>query len=109
VKIRRWTLEDTATGRELLREAFLSMDRARLEVFYDWVGCNVRVNIGYFRETMDRLFRYNDADRAQRMYDAMMFGYNPRREAVGVLLVVALRVLLLAGAIGGCVYLWRAC
>jgi len=105
MKYRRWTPEETALGREMLKGAFDAHSGEQLEWFYHWLLVNVLVNVPAVRNTMDRCFRANDTARALRLYDAMMQGYSPRRQMAVTLIAVAWAVILVLGAIGGAVYL----
>lgn len=107
MKFRRWTPEDTALGREILKGAFEAQSGEQLEWFYHWLGVNVLVNLSVARNTMDKCFRANDASRALRLYDAMMQDYSPRRQMIVPLIAVGWALILALGAIGGAVYLIR--
>jgi len=105
MKYRRWTPEETALGREMLKGAFDAQSGEQLEWFYHWLHVNVWVNVSAVRTAMDRCFRARDTSRALRLYDLMMQGYSPRRQMAVTLIAVAWVVILVLVAIGGAVYL----
>lgn len=110
LKLRKWTIENTLEGRELLHRAFRENSYSDLQNFYKWVENNVIVNIQYVRSTYDKLFKIGASNkRALLLYDGMMTDYNPGRivvaKTIRLVLPGSFILFLLLGLLGGCVYL----
>lgn len=107
MKYRRWSLDETRFGRELLEAAVTEGNTFKLDLFYHWIENNVLVDIKLVRQTMGVVFRARDSVRALKLYDAMMLNYSPIHQAIGSTIRLGIVVLVWSGIIGGAVYLFR--
>jgi hypothetical protein len=62
-----------------------------------------------FESTMKKCFAAGDWTRAVRLYDSAFSDYDATAERLGAVLRIGVRLLMILGAVGGCLYLLRAC
>jgi hypothetical protein len=108
-KFREWTMADTERGRSMLRTAIA--DPSEFDAFMDWIEANVYVNSAEVRRAIGLCVKARDAERALRLYDAMMKDYAPRAQTLGKIANLGLLTFVALGVLGallaGFQFLWR--
>ena len=61
------------------------------------------------RNTFEKAFKWKDAEKALRMFDAGFVDYDPSKDLKSIFIKLGVVLLLLLGALGGVVYLFRSC
>ena len=61
------------------------------------------------RNTFEKVFKWNDVEKALRMFDAGFVDYDPSKDLKSIFIKLGVVLLLLLGALGGVVYLFRSC
>ena len=95
---------------EVLEQGRERVRNADLEGLISWTKTHASLmDEGMIRRTFSKVFHWKDTEKALRMFDAGFVDYDPEKDARGILLRLGVILLLLLGALGGVVYLFRAC
>ncbi len=91
------------------RQILLKQD---IDPFMEWVEANLPYsNHEEIRKTFTMVLRVGDVGRALKLYNALVQGYDtaaPQKALIGCTAALLWKGLLVAGAIGGCLYLYKA-
>lgn len=96
---------------EVVLEGRRYVAEGQAELFYDWADRNMPyISRDKMKEAFSLLFKVEQTDRALRLYDAVVKTYdtNAGRDIFIRLVTKAIKkAVILAGALGGCIYLYR--
>ncbi len=95
---------------EVLEKGRDRVRNADLEGLIAWTKAHAPLmDEGMIRKTFEKVFKWKDSEKALKMFDAGFVDYDPNKDARGILLRLGVLLLILLGALGGAVYLFRAC